>query len=444
MNRSPKCFLDASPLSNYNPIMNTQNNTENLTIKYDSADLFAPLGDIMAGVFQGDSLQHLMDQIEEKLSYPCLIINTGFEVMADSVSVREAREVYQTQKNGYVFLRSDHVELLRNHYVFTQLHQRKFICRTLSFDAAHNFLLASFHDKHDNPYILLVFLEDRFLEPDQFPMMKPLCQILSVAMSMRHHHKDTFGASVDHLLYEMLEGTDLSHEELSAYLSHLRWIQDAPYYLLVIKAMKQRPSRRHFAPIISALVNQYNLESCIVYDNYLICFISAADCREIEERHDEVIAFLASHDSYAALGPAFYALPDASENLKLTLTVLEAGHHYRKTFTSNADMYDNLMAYLLEQHFSVQEYLHPGIRLLLQYDAANNTDLFDTLEVYLHYRDDVHTAAKLLSLQRSSLFYRIKKIREITDLKLEKLDEIIQLHFSIHLVKLYGKDFFIS
>ncbi len=408
------------------------------------------LTDLMQGVFSDYSLCDLLRLCEKHLHRPCMVIDTGFRVigMSPAVSLSAAQTPSSTVNylgnvRGIPYLGEAYVEKLRSHYIFSRLYERKYICRSVDMDSVPAFLAASLQVQPSEVYLFLVFSETGAFSADDMRLVKQICQILSVPLRLNNPYSTFPVIGPNYLLIDLLDGNFIEKDRLNDRLSHLDWIADPPYSLMIIRSRGTEPSVRHFEPVISVLKQWIPLSACVLYQNSLVVFLSESIYQLLAiEQSAAFTDFLNSYSLYAAIGPSYQNLFDTHHNYELTQTVFLAGIHYHQTLTLFADMCDNLMAYLLEMHFGVRECLHPAIRKILEYDDINQMDLFDTLEIYLHYRDEIDQAAKLLHMQRSTLFYRIKKIKELTGLKLDKLDEIIQLHFSIHLVRLYGREFF--
>lgn len=58
--------------------------------------------------------------------------------------------------------------------------------------------------------------------------------------------------------------------------------------------------------------------------------------------------------------------------------------------------------------------LHPALEQLEEYDHANQSDLLNTLDVYLENDCNAQKCGRLLFLHRNSLVYRVRRIQEIT------------------------------
>ena len=72
---------------------------------------------------------------------------------------------------------------------------------------------------------------------------------------------------------------------------------------------------------------------------------------------------------------------------------------------------------------------------LLDYDRNNNTQLYETLYTYMKNRQNAEQTAKELFLHRSTLFYRLRKIKSLTGLNWNDEKERAYLQFSLDLLQ---------
>ena len=56
---------------------------------------------------------------------------------------------------------------------------------------------------------------------------------------------------------------------------------------------------------------------------------------------------------------------------------------------------------------------HPALRAVQAYDEQHDTELLDTLFVYLQCAGSARRAAQLLSLHKNTMLYRLGRIREL-------------------------------
>ena len=74
--------------------------------------------------------------------------------------------------------------------------------------------------------------------------------------------------------------------------------------------------------------------------------------------------------------------------------------------------------------------LHPALETLERYDSENQTELRETLHVYLQQEQNQLNTAQLLQVHPNTLRYRLSRIREIANLTLEDPQELKYLRLS--------------
>lgn len=89
--------------------------------------------------------------------------------------------------------------------------------------------------------------------------------------------------------------------------------------------------------------------------------------------------------------------------------------------------------YLLQAFRSMEltpSLLHPALETLERYDAENQTDLRQTLSVFLHHERNQLYSARAMHIHPNTLRYRLQRITEITGLTLEDPEELKYLRLS--------------
>jgi DNA-binding PucR family transcriptional regulator len=79
---------------------------------------------------------------------------------------------------------------------------------------------------------------------------------------------------------------------------------------------------------------------------------------------------------------------------------------------------------------SVEDFVRQWLGALLDYDLARGTDLVETLSAYLECGGSYDAAAEQLSLHRSTLRYRLQRIRVVSGHDLSAPDTRFNLQFA--------------
>ena len=75
----------------------------------------------------------------------------------------------------------------------------------------------------------------------------------------------------------------------------------------------------------------------------------------------------------------------------------------------------------------LEDFCHPSLQVLKDYDKANNTELYTSLDVYLKCNRNLGVTAEVLYLHRNSISYRISRIVDITGIDLNDINTISAL-----------------
>ena len=94
------------------------------------------------------------------------------------------------------------------------------------------------------------------------------------------------------------------------------------------------------------------------------------------------------------------------------------------------------MIHMMSAYADMSKYVHPMIRLLDEYDRANNSDLVMTVYAYLNDDRKIQKAANYLNIHKNSMAYRLEKILALTDFDLNDEFRTTHLRISCSIVKL--------
>lgn len=110
--------------------------------------------------------------------------------------------------------------------------------------------------------------------------------------------------------------------------------------------------------------------------------------------------------------------------------------HFRSAFCSSTcrvPVKSRFPPYVFPPH------LQPAAGVLWRRHAENHQELLYTLYVYLRESQKAIKAAEILCIHKNTLFYRLRKIREITGIDLDRGDEVLHLQISFLILRYEGE-----
>ena len=146
--------------------------------------------------------------------------------------------------------------------------------------------------------------------------------------------------------------------------------------------------------------------------------------------------FLRENLLIAGVSRCFSNINYFADAVKQADIAIETGYRYDQTrwYYKFDDIVKEYFREKLTSDISVEMVCCPQLKLLLEYDKEKGTEYAKTLHTYIQCRFNASESAKALHIQRSTLIYRMERIREISGLNLESEDEIRYLYISYDLL----------
>ena len=115
---------------------------------------------------------------------------------------------------------------------------------------------------------------------------------------------------------------------------------------------------------------------------------------------------------------------------KQASAVLSYGTH---SGSKQAEWYfaEHALDMMLNNLEETENFVHPGILEMEQYDVQNHTQYLETLRQWLLHRMDYSETAKAMNLHRNSLYYRMQRIYELFGLDISDMNTDVQLYLSL-------------
>lgn len=142
---------------------------------------------------------------------------------------------------------------------------------------------------------------------------------------------------------------------------------------------------------------------------------------------------------------AFHTLPElkqyydqATAALDIGLRLLEERQLFRYEDYICYDMFRTC-----GEKTSLEQFILPGVRQLIEADRAQNLELMKTLRTYMYYGRSVQQTAELLHIHRNTVSYRIGKAFDILGFDMNDGRKSLQLSLSIQILEfLDAKNYF--
>lgn len=142
-------------------------------------------------------------------------------------------------------------------------------------------------------------------------------------------------------------------------------------------------------------------------------------------------------DSASGMIYGDYAMVERS--CQEAMTLLQIKRRFPEE-TKSVFYYPDLGYYRYLPHILQEKHMHrienPALRKIRKYDREHNSDLLQTLEVFLTNDSNIKAAADLLHIHMNTLTYRLKRIAEIGGIDLNNMDQKVTLYLDLKAEKM--------
>lgn len=241
------------------------------------------------------------------------------------------------------------------------------------------------------------------------------------------------------LFSELLSGVSLDKSNIEYRMNDLGWMFTDSMFLLCVSGIKISEEKRAVS-LYTAIKKDFSNCRWIAFENDLI-FLLNIKSELLAEAKQTIHGILFADDLCGGLSWGFSDVLSVRRNYLLAKKAVELGKRFNhnNTLYAYSDYYLHHMAQVIGESASAANCLHPVVMKLAEYDAAHNSGLLETLELYIHNNKIPENVSDILFISRSAAFWRLNKIKELCSLDLDSGEERAQILLSISI--LHQKEF---
>lgn len=138
------------------------------------------------------------------------------------------------------------------------------------------------------------------------------------------------------------------------------------------------------------------------------------------------------------LVPTLLDLPDAYREARQALVTGSMVHGEEEFILGFGDLGVKRILYLMFDHPELDRFYQEHLAPLEAYDAEWETELLETLRVYLQQGYNLNSAAKELFVHRHTMRYRLEQIAELLKVDIDSPDVLLNLHIAFQIREMKG------
>jgi sugar diacid utilization regulator len=287
-------------------------------------------------------------------------------------------------------------------------------------------------------YIGVLENNRKFKDEEDINITGLLCDVISSEMQKNKMYENRTGVIHEYLIADLLDeriGNYKIAEERSESLFNATYNN----FIVAAVSMPESSANSHFVEHLRWTFESLLL-SCksVYYDEHIVIILNIKNDNQLENIKEKLVNILKDNNLVIGLSLVFHNLMDIKKYYIQSKTALKLGKLLkREDFIFEYDglyIYDLLI--LRDNNSKIQEFCHPSIYKILEYDKKNNTDYYNTLYQYLLNGGNMTLTTKKLFIHRNTMVHRINKISEITGLNLNDGNNRFKLFLTYKIMEL--------
>lgn len=404
--------------------------------------LWAFLGQIA----EGANFTQLVHSISSILGCSCVLLSQGFKMLGccELPDVPATRTLHSILEHKYYPYTDQITQIRPNRLSVFDAETRRLAESPDDYpqigDALYPLLS---EDKHQETLGFLYFsYHDREGLTAQFNAIQFIAYALSFRMWRYMNSPSNSNSVLCFLLRDILSGAISDDAEIAKRLENIHYVP-AKYNLLIViytSAMDNlKYSLRHLRTVFGQLFPDDVLLS---YNSDIVLLISSRNPDVLpKEKTDALTLLLREHDCFAGISSCFSQIDRSLKNYYVrTMAAAKMARTYN--MASRYSTYTDIALLHFIQGGSSTENLRdlcdPRVLRLAEYDRSHSSDYIYTLQCYWHFNQNIQSTCDRLFIHRNTLFYRLKKIRQIADLDVNNPKHLLQFNLSFAILTALG------
>ena len=360
--------------------------------------------------FEG-GIQAMLDQIYPAFQNPIFVFNPDFKLIAATtgenvVLDEQARKILEN--DGFT---EEEFKVVNQSRIHRKVLESERPILTIHPTGGYQQLICTIDTQKEMGHIVLNALNRPFNDTDP-QMLYLLKKAIDQQMKKDDFIRNNRGFNYEYFLRDLLEGKMAIGKAYQNRMSYTNADFSGNLYCMVVETARSSETLNTMH-IRSVFETRFTGAMSLMYQGGIIIIFHPAGNGTLSEEDLCLIHDLCrEYGLYAGMGNCFQDILKIKDYYKQALRAIELGicHKNNPGLFLYRDYYMDHVANLFTQKESLETFCHPQLKILLDYDAANQTDYARILYTWLTSERNMATTAKELFLHRNTLIYRMKKI----------------------------------
>lgn len=381
-------------------------------------------------------LEEIIEQISAEIAMPLAVFDCTGKILAVSRSFWEMREDLREQQDaGYILL--ENFKKMQEDQIFAKISKNDSNCYIDQSGGKHHlwYHASILRGSTELAYFAAVSDEAAF-SAKQLRIFEFIQMKLSQHLSQPVGTDELRNIKYSQFFLDLMDGTINSLGFLDYRLKILGWSPKTHFSLLTVYS--DAPIRR---PLITAslILKFFHDKKYFFYEDAILFVLDYDEIKNIHSclNSSYFLQMMENNALQGTLSREFDSLLELRNSYEQSQTLRRVGSQTKpgETLYAYTHYMFPIMLDSVQQHMNLDDFIHPMIQNIYQYDLDHGTDFLETLCAYLMAPKDSAKSAEMLNVHKNTFNYRINRVRELYNLDLADGDLCFRLLFSIQILE---------
>ena len=386
--------------------------------------------------FSDQGLQYMTDTAYRIFDNPVFVIDSSYKYLAFSSGMAPDSDFIASENaNGYIaeqgirFIKDSHLEekLAKSGkaYYYNPLFHAGMLTAAVNI---HGITIGK----------VMLYEKNHPLADTDEPLLEQFARFVAMELQKNQFFQQNKGIMYSYFLADLLDSKDINYPSIRDRLHTMGMDLKDDLYILTISASSYHHATAKLEVIVSELNRILTGSIYAIYEDSLVLLFSRSRDSTLTVQEEEALAgYLEENGLHAGISNFFTDLKGIRRFYLQAKTAAEIGSRLKEKgpLFYYSDLYFYHIMEICEKKEDLQYFIHPAMMKLLYYDRDKNSELLNTIQVYLQNPGSTSKVASELHIHKNTLLYRINKIKELTGCCLENGDEMMSLSFSYKLMR---------
>lgn len=403
-------------------------------------DIFNKVNDIFTqsnflnALSKNKDLTNIADMVAQYLDNPVVIVDCSYRILANS-DIFSFKDEYWFKNISQGYCTYEFITYIRNIDSFKNSLDNtipfKVICDENSIE---RFVTKVFYKNTLIAYIVL--LQSNSPLDDKYRTLLPkVSDLVSNILSNDNNIINT--SDKENLLLDLLDENIKNEDILAERLKSYNIKFNTNFCILALDVNKFNSNNNIKGYLSNTLDTLFFNKTHMYYKEYIVILYDYDNEFMSQEKMEKFSSFVSENNIIVGVSNTFKDLLNCKLYLNQSISSINLSNKLNKVNSIN--YYKDVLFYdFLDKSNNIStnnDFVHPCLKILRDFDIKNNTELYNTLGVYLSNGKNSNLTSDKLFIHRNTLKYRINKIIELTNIDFNNFEEVFNIHFSYKYLK---------